>query len=82
MDDRTQGEPRTAADDLEREWFQHVYAGDSEPQLTLRAVVMGLFLGVYTLVVDVPASPGSAVFGAAASRSSASHHCSSHSSCW
>jgi uncharacterized oligopeptide transporter (OPT) family protein len=45
VDDRTQDEPRTAADDLEREWFQHVYAGDAEPQLTLRAVVMGLFLG-------------------------------------
>jgi uncharacterized oligopeptide transporter (OPT) family protein len=30
---------------IEREWFEKVYAGDTQPQLTLRAVFMGLLLG-------------------------------------
>jgi OPT family oligopeptide transporter len=33
------------ADDPELIWYQNVYQGDSMPQLTLRAVVMGSFLG-------------------------------------
>ena len=36
--------PRTP-EDLERHWFEHVYAGDRVPQLTFRAVVMGALLG-------------------------------------
>ncbi|MGA2991575.1 MAG: OPT family oligopeptide transporter [Candidatus Korobacteraceae bacterium] len=34
-----------AADDPELIWFQTVYKGDTMPQLTVRAVVMGAFLG-------------------------------------
>ena len=39
--------PRSAAHsrELERHWFEHVYAGDHVPQLTLRAVVMGTIIG-------------------------------------
>jgi uncharacterized oligopeptide transporter (OPT) family protein len=36
--------PRTPAE-LERHWFEHVYAGDHVPQLTLRAVLMGTVIG-------------------------------------
>ncbi len=36
--------PRTP-EEIERHWFEHVYAGDDMPQLTLRAVVMGSLLG-------------------------------------
>ncbi len=30
---------------IERHWFETVYQGDTMPQLTIRAVVMGIFLG-------------------------------------
>jgi putative OPT family oligopeptide transporter len=36
--------PRTP-EELERHWFEHVYAGDHVPQLTLRAVLMGTVIG-------------------------------------
>src|SRR5512146_3104108 len=36
---------RRTPEEIERHWFEHVYAGDDVPQLTLRAVVMGAFLG-------------------------------------
>lgn len=32
-------------DDRERVWFENYYQGDTQPQLTARAVVMGMFLG-------------------------------------
>lgn len=44
MEPVTQGE-RRSAEELEREWFRTTYAGDAEPQLTLRAVLMGSVLG-------------------------------------
>ncbi len=31
---------------IEREWFEKVYAGDRMPQLTKRAVIMGMLLGM------------------------------------
>ena len=37
--------PRTA-EELERHWYQTVYQGDKLPQLTVRAVVMGMALGM------------------------------------
>jgi uncharacterized oligopeptide transporter (OPT) family protein len=40
----TQG-VRRSAEELEREWFRTTYAGHAEPQLTLRAVLMGTVLG-------------------------------------
>ncbi len=33
-------------EEIEREWFENVYQGDRMPQLTLRAVIMGMMLGV------------------------------------
>ena len=33
------------SDNPESDWFQNVYQGDSQPQLTLRAIVMGSVLG-------------------------------------
>jgi uncharacterized oligopeptide transporter (OPT) family protein len=33
-------------EEIEREWFEHVYQGDRMPQLTVRAVVMGMLLGM------------------------------------
>src|SRR5690349_21687895 len=33
-------------EDPERYWFEHVYLGDQMPQLTTRAIVMGMLLGV------------------------------------
>jgi len=32
-------------EEIERFWFENVYAGDRMPQLTLRALIMGIFLG-------------------------------------
>lgn len=37
--------PGRTPEELEREWYRGVYAGDDVPQLTLRAVVMGSFIG-------------------------------------
>ena len=37
--------PRTP-EEIERDWFENVYAGDRMPQLTLRALVMGMLLGM------------------------------------
>src|SRR5512146_683210 len=36
---------RRTPEEIERHWFEHVYAGDDVPQLTLRAVIMGALLG-------------------------------------
>ncbi len=36
--------PRTP-EEIERHWFEHVYAGDRMRQLTIRAVIMGMLLG-------------------------------------
>jgi putative OPT family oligopeptide transporter len=36
--------PRTP-EEIERHWYEHVYAGDHQPQLTFRAVAMGSLLG-------------------------------------
>ena len=37
--------PRTP-EQIERHWFEHVYAGDRMPQLTKRALIMGMMLGM------------------------------------
>ena len=42
----TAAEPRPlTAEEKERHWFEHVYAGDDVPQLTIRAVLMGTVIG-------------------------------------
>lgn len=38
---------KMTAEELEREWYENVYRGDDMPQLTLRAVIMGSFLGAF-----------------------------------
>ena len=44
--------PRTP-EAIERDWFENVYAGDRMPQLTLRALVMGMLLGVLMTCCNV-----------------------------
>ncbi len=39
--------PATDQEDPERKWLREVYCGDDVPQLTVRAVVMGMFLGSF-----------------------------------
>ena len=39
-------ERRPTAEQIEREWFENVYQGDRMKQLTLRAVLMGMGLGM------------------------------------
>src|SRR5262249_23555528 len=38
-------EPRSP-EQIERDWFEHVYQGDHVKQLTARAVIMGMLLGM------------------------------------
>lgn len=40
-------------EEIERHWFENVYAGDRMPQLTLRALIMGMFLGGFMSVSNV-----------------------------
>ena len=40
-------------EDIERHWFENVYAGDRMPQLTLRALVMGMLLGAVMSLSNV-----------------------------
>jgi uncharacterized oligopeptide transporter (OPT) family protein len=38
---------------IERDWYENVYAGDDVPQLTVRALVMGMLLGGFLSVSNV-----------------------------
>lgn len=40
-------------EELEREWYENVYQGDKMPQLTARAVVMGMLLGMIMVCSNV-----------------------------
>jgi len=44
--------PRTP-EEIERHWFEHVYQGDRMKQLTLRAVLMGMLLGMVMVCSNV-----------------------------
>ena len=44
--------PRTP-EEIERHWFENVYAGDRMPQLTKRALIMGMLLGGVLSVSNV-----------------------------
>jgi OPT family oligopeptide transporter len=44
--------PRTP-EAIEREWYENVYAGDRMPQLTPRALVMGMVLGGFLSVSNI-----------------------------
>ena len=46
------GRPRTA-DEIERNWFENVYQGDKQKQLTLRAAITGMLLGAIMCVSNV-----------------------------
>jgi OPT family oligopeptide transporter len=46
------GAPRTP-EEIERHWFENVYAGDQMPQLTPRALIMGMLLGGFLSVSNV-----------------------------
>ena len=39
-------EPPRTPEEIERHWFENVYCGDRVPQLTTRALIMGMFLGM------------------------------------
>jgi putative OPT family oligopeptide transporter len=43
---RTATPKKMTPDEIERHWYETQYQGDNMPQLTLRAVVMGSFLGM------------------------------------
>jgi OPT family oligopeptide transporter len=40
-------------EEMDRHWFEHVYAGDRMRQLTVRAVVMGMLLGMIMVCSNV-----------------------------
>ncbi|HEX7797584.1 MAG TPA: OPT family oligopeptide transporter [Vicinamibacterales bacterium] len=40
-------------EEIERHWFEHVYRGDRMPQLTVRAMVMGMLLGAVLSVSNI-----------------------------
>jgi uncharacterized oligopeptide transporter (OPT) family protein len=42
----TPPDARRTPEEIERHWFENVYAGDRMPQLTPRALVMGMLLGM------------------------------------
>lgn len=44
--------PRTP-EEIERHWFENVYAGDRMPQLTMRALIMGMLLGGFMSLSNV-----------------------------
>jgi uncharacterized oligopeptide transporter (OPT) family protein len=46
-------EPDRTPEAIERDWYENVYAGDHAPQLTLRALVMGMLLGGFLSVSNV-----------------------------
>src|SRR5438552_3661414 len=46
------GRPRSA-EEIEREWFETVYAGDRMPQLTWRAIGMGALLGCVMSLTNI-----------------------------
>jgi uncharacterized oligopeptide transporter (OPT) family protein len=43
---RAQAERPRTPEEIERDWFENVYAGDRMRQLTVRALVMGMLLGM------------------------------------
>jgi OPT family oligopeptide transporter len=43
---RKEPDPPPGPEAIERHWFEHVYQGDRMPQLTVRAVIMGMALGM------------------------------------
>src|SRR5438552_1399247 len=44
--------PRTP-EAIERDWYENVYAGDDTPQLTMRALIMGMVLGGFLSISNV-----------------------------
>jgi len=44
--------PRTP-EEIERDWFENVYQGDRQPQLTVRAAVMGMLLGMILSLTNI-----------------------------
>ena len=45
--------PKQTPEEIERHWFENVYAGDRMPQLTPRALVMGMLLGAFMSLSNV-----------------------------
>jgi OPT family oligopeptide transporter len=51
--EETPASPPRTPEEIERHWFETVYAGDKMPQLTLRALVMGMLLGAFMSLSNV-----------------------------
>jgi uncharacterized oligopeptide transporter (OPT) family protein len=49
----TGAESARTPEQIERHWFEHVYAGDRMRQLTVRSVVMGMLLGMVMCMSNV-----------------------------
>jgi uncharacterized oligopeptide transporter (OPT) family protein len=49
----TESRDARTADEIEREWFEQVYRGDREPQLTVRAAIMGMLLGMLMSLTNI-----------------------------
>lgn len=47
------GAPSRTPAEIEREWFETVYQGDRQPQLTARAAMMGMLLGMVLSVSNL-----------------------------
>ena len=46
-------ERKLSPEEIERNWFENVYQGDKMPQLTLRAILMGMLLGMVMVCSNV-----------------------------
>jgi OPT family oligopeptide transporter len=46
-------ERKLTPEEIERHWFENVYQGDRMPQLTLRAILMGMVLGMVMVCSNV-----------------------------
>ena len=43
--DGQQSKESMTPEEIDRQWYENIYQGDRMPQLTLRAVIMGMLLG-------------------------------------
>ena len=48
----SEARPRSP-EEIERDWFENVYQGDHMPQLTVRALIMGMLLGAIMSISNV-----------------------------
>ena len=49
----TDADRKRSPEEIERHWFENVYQGDKMKQLTARAIVMGMMLGMVMVCSNV-----------------------------